>query len=121
MEKPKNIDDYINAAPEDAQVRLREMLACLREAAPGAEESLKWGHPALSYQWILFQFAAYKNHISLYPTPSVVKTLENELADYKTSISAIQFPLDKPLPLKLISRVAAYRVFESKEKGIKWM
>lgn len=118
--KPKNITDYINTFPTDAQVRLHEMLECLRKAAPGAEESLKWGQPALSYEWILFQFAAFKNHISLYPTPSVVKAFEKELSEYKISSSTIQFPLDKPLPLPLIDKIAALRVQEAKN-GIKWM
>jgi len=97
------------------------MLECLRAAAPGAEESLKWGQPALSYQWILFQFAAFKRHISIYPTPSAVKAFEQELKDYKTSTSTIQFPLDRPLPLHLIRRIAEFRVRESSEKGVKWM
>jgi uncharacterized protein YdhG (YjbR/CyaY superfamily) len=119
-EKPKNITEYINIFPRDAQMRLHEMLECLRKAAPGAEESLKWGQPALSYEWILFQFAAFKNHISLYPTPSVIKALEKELSEYKISSSTIQFPLDKPLPLPLIEKIAALRVQEAKN-GIKWM
>lgn len=118
--KPKTIEEYIAAAPKDAQDRLNEMLACLRGAAPGAEESLKWGQPALSNQWILFQFAAFKNHISLYPTPSVVAAFKDKLSDYKTSSSTIQFPLDKPLPADLIKEIATFRIEESK-KGVKWM
>lgn len=96
------------------------MLACLREAAPSAIENLKWRQPALSYKWILFQFAAFENHISLYPTPSVVKAFENELIPYQTSSSTIQFPLDQPLPVMLIRKIADYRVQEA-EKGVKWM
>lgn len=118
--KPKTIAEYIDAAPKDAQDRLNEMLAYLREAAPGAEESLKWGQPALSYQWILFQFAAFKNHISLYPTPSVVAAFTDELSDYRTSSSTIQFPLNRPLPADLIKEIAMFRIEESK-KGVKWM
>ncbi len=70
--KPKTITEYIDGAPKEAQQRLREMRACLLEAAPGAEESIKWGCPAFSYKRILFTFAAFKYHISLYPTPSVL-------------------------------------------------
>jgi uncharacterized protein YdhG (YjbR/CyaY superfamily) len=121
MEKPKNITEYINAAPEESQQKLWELLDILRRAAPGAEESLKWGQPALSYQWILFQFAGFKKHVSLYPHPNVVEAFQDHLADYKTSSSTIQFPLDKPLPSDLIYEIAVYRVRESKEKGIKWM
>lgn len=105
--KPKTIDEYINARPEEAREKLRTMLDTLRKAAPGAKESLKWGTPALSYDRILFIFAAFKHHISLYPTPAVVKSFAKELSKYKTSAATIQFSLDKPLPLPLIRKVAA--------------
>lgn len=119
-EKPQNITEYIHAAPSAAQEKLWELLACLREAAPGAQESLKWGQPALSYKWILFQFAGFKNHIGFYPHPAVVRAFEKDLAGYKTSSSTIQFPLDQPLPIDLISKIAAFRVKEA-EQGVKWM
>ncbi len=60
--RPENITEYIDA-PKEAQEKLREMRACIREAAPGAEESLKWGKPAFSYRRILVMFAAFKHHI----------------------------------------------------------
>ncbi len=120
MEKPTNITEYIQAAPEAVQQKLWELLEILRKAAPGAEETLKWGQPALSYQWILFQFAGFKKHVGLYPHPDVVKAFEDRLTVYKTSSITIQFPLDKPLPSDLIYELAVYRVRESKEKGIKW-
>ncbi len=119
--KPGTIEEYIQAAPDIAQKRLREMLACLRKTAPKAEESLKWGSPALSYKTILFIFAAHKNHISLYPTPAAVRAFANELDVYKTSSSTIQFPLDKPLPRELIHRIAEYRVRAVLEEGANWM
>lgn len=118
--KPKNITEYINTFPKESQEKLYQMLDCLRKSAPGAEESLKWGQPALSYDWILFQFAAFKEHISLYPTPSVIQAFEKEITEYKTSSSTIQFSLDKPLPLPLISKIADLRVQEAKN-GVKWM
>jgi len=121
MDKPKNITEYINTAPEVAQPKLWELLEILRKAAPGAEENLKWGQPALSYQWILFQFAGFKKHVGLYPHPDVVKAFQDRLTEYKTSSSTIQFPLDKPLPSDLIYEIAVFRVRESKEKGVKWM
>ena len=118
--KPQNITDYINTFPKETQKKLLQMLDCLRKSAPGAEESLKWGQPAFSYGWILFQFAAFKAHISLYPTPSVIQAFEKELTEYKTSSSTIQFSLDKPLPLPLISKITDLRVQEAKN-GVKWM
>ena len=71
--RPENITEYINAAPKEAQEKLREMRECIREAAPGAEENLKWGKPAFSYQRILVMFAGYKRHIGFYPTPSALQ------------------------------------------------
>lgn len=117
--KPKNISEYINLFPEDTQSKLYEILQCLRNAAPDAEDGLKWGQPALSYDWILFQFAAFKEHVSLYPTPSVIKAFKDELSEYKTTSGTIQFSLNKPLPLDLISKIASFRVQEAKS-GVKW-
>jgi uncharacterized protein YdhG (YjbR/CyaY superfamily) len=119
--KPKTIDQYIASADQSAQKHLLELLACLREAAPGAEENIKWGMPSMSYQRILFQFAAYKRHVGLYPTPAAVNAFAGELREYKTGKGSIQFPLESPLPLSLVRRIAEYRVREVKEKDAKWM
>jgi len=118
--RPKNITEYINAAPKEAQKKLREMRACIREAAPGAEESLKWGKPAFSYQRILVMFAAFKNHIGFYPTPSAVRAFADDLSEFVTGDNSIRFPLDKPLPLPLIRKITAFRVRESIEENGKW-
>jgi uncharacterized protein YdhG (YjbR/CyaY superfamily) len=118
--RPNNIDEYIDAAPKEAQEKLREMRACIRAAAPGAEESLKWGKPAFSYGRILVMFAAFKHHIGFYPTPSAVRAFAKDLSKYKTASSSIQFPLDKPLPLSLIRKITAFRVRESAEEDAKW-
>jgi uncharacterized protein YdhG (YjbR/CyaY superfamily) len=118
--RPKNIDEYINAAPKESHEKMREMRACIREAAPGAEESLKWGKPAFSYERILVMFAAFKHHIGFYPTPSAVRAFAKDLSEYKTANSSIQFPLDKPLPLSLIRKITAFRVRESAEEDAKW-
>lgn len=119
--KPKTIEEYIESMPAKSKAKLREMLNCLREAAPDAKESIKWGTPALSYETILFIFAAYKKHVSLYPTPTVIKAFSKELGGFKTSSSTIQFPLDEPLPVWLIGRIAEYRVRQVIENGATWM
>jgi len=119
--RPKTIAEYINAAPKEAQKKLREMRRTLRQAAPGAEEGIKWGVPAFSYKRILFTFAAFKHHVSLYPTPSAVRAFAKDLPKPKTSSSTIRFPLDEPLPLPLIRKIALFRVRESIEKDAKWM
>ena len=118
--RPKTIDEYIEAAPKDAQMKLREMLACIRAAAPGAKESLKWGMPAFSYKRILVTFAAFKNHIGFYPTPSAVKAFAKDLSIFVTASASVQFPLEKPLPLPLIQKITAFRVRESLDQDKKW-
>jgi uncharacterized protein YdhG (YjbR/CyaY superfamily) len=120
-EKPKTVSEYVQAAEPEAQEKLWQLIECLRSAAPGASEAIKWGNPAFSYQWILFQFAAIKGYISFYPTPAAIQAFEQELGPYKTTSSTIRFRLDEPLPLELIQRIAAFRVRESVENGVKWM
>jgi uncharacterized protein YdhG (YjbR/CyaY superfamily) len=118
--RPKNITEYINAAPKGAQKKLREIRACIRKAAPGAEEGMKWGMPAFSYRRILVMFAAHQHHIGFYPTPSAVKAFADDLSKYDTARGSIQFPLEKPLPLPLIHKITKFRVQESVEKDGKW-
>jgi uncharacterized protein YdhG (YjbR/CyaY superfamily) len=118
--RPKSITEYIDAAPQEAQKKLREMQACIRKSAPGATESLKWGMPAFSYRRILVTFAAHKTHIGFYPTPSAVSAFATELSKFVTAKGSIQFPLDKPLPRPLIRKITAFRVRESIEKDEKW-
>jgi len=118
--RSNTITEYINAAPKEAREKLREMRACLRKSAPGATESLKWGMPAFSYRRILVTFAAHKNHIGFYPTPSAVSAFAKELSKFVTARGSIQFPLEKPLPLPLIRKITAFRVRESVEQDGKW-
>jgi uncharacterized protein YdhG (YjbR/CyaY superfamily) len=118
--RPKSITEYISAAPKDAQKKLREMRACIRKAAPGAEEGLKWGMPSFSYRRILVTFAAHQHHIGFYPTPSAVSAFAKDLSKFATARGSIQFPLDKPLPLALIRKITAFRARESAEQDKKW-
>jgi uncharacterized protein YdhG (YjbR/CyaY superfamily) len=118
--RPTTIDEYILAEPKDVQKKLREMRRCIRAAAPGATESLKWSMPAFSYKRILVMFAAFKNHIGFYPTPSAMRAFAKELKEFKTGAGSVQFPLAQPLPLDLVRRMTGFRVRESEEKDVKW-
>lgn len=118
--RPKNIDEYIDVAPKEAQKKLVEMRACIRKVALGAKEGLKWGMPAFSYKRILVVFAAHKGHIGFYPTPSAVKEFAKDLSEFATASGSIQFPMDKPLPLALIRRITKFRVRESVDEDGKW-
>ena len=117
---PKTVAEYIAAAPKEARTRLRELRNCVRAAAPGAVESLKWRMPAYSYKRILVMFAAFKNHVSLFPTALAVRTFAKELKKYKTSPGTIQFPLEKPIPVALVRKITGFRVKDSLKKDGKW-
>lgn len=118
--KHTTIEEYIAAARVEAQERLLQLHECIRKAAPGAIENLKWNMPAYSYQKILVTFALGKHHIGFYPMVSAIKAFAKDLASYKTTGGGVQFPLDKPLPLALIRKMIRFRVKESKEGSIKW-
>jgi uncharacterized protein YdhG (YjbR/CyaY superfamily) len=118
--KPKTITEYIKVAQKESQEKLHEIRACIRESAPGAKESIKWGMPAFSYQRILVMFAGFRHHIGFYPTPSALEKFAKNLSNFKTAKGSIQFPLDKPLPLALIRKITEFRVRESLEEDGKW-
>lgn len=118
--KPKTIEEYIDAAPIELRERLWQLHECIRTAAPGATEGLKWNMPAYSYQKILVTFAVFKNHIGFYPMPSAIKAFAKELTSYITAEGSVQFPHDKKLPLTLIKKILKFRVKESKDGTIKW-
>jgi uncharacterized protein YdhG (YjbR/CyaY superfamily) len=121
MRKPTNITEYIADSSKETRAKLRQMRKSIRAAAPGSKEDLKWGMPSFSYKRILVMFAAFKNHIGFFPTPSAMKAFSKELSKYKTGKGSIQFPLDKPLPLALIRKITKFRVKESLEKDKRWM
>ncbi len=118
--KPTTIEQYIEASPAEVRDKLLQLHNCIRKAAPGAKESLKWSMPAYSYQKILVTFAVFKHHIGFYPMPSAIKAFAKDLSKYKTASGSVQFPLDKKLPLALISKILRFRVKESNEGTIKW-
>lgn len=119
--KPKTVEEYIQVCPDYMQSHLYEMRKYIQTIIPDAVEGIKWGQPAYSDKTILVAFAGHKDHANLYPTPSTIKALSDELSHYKIGKGSIQFPYDKPLPSSLIKKIIAYRVKEYKEQGIKWM
>jgi uncharacterized protein YdhG (YjbR/CyaY superfamily) len=117
----KTVDQYIAAAPAEAQPHLREMRAILRGVAPKATESLKWGQPVFEEKRILFAYAAFKSHMNFMPTTSSMEPFTNELADYKTGRGTIQLPYDQRLPKALIRKIATYRAKDVRENDARWM
>ena len=112
-----NIDEYIAGFPKDIQKLLKEMRATIKKAAPEAEEAIKYAMPTFTLNGNLVHFAAFKNHIGFYPAPAGIEEFRKELSAYKGSKGAIQFPLDAPLPLALVSRIVKFRVKKNLEKA----
>lgn len=115
--KPKNIDEYIAAFPEDIQVMLAELRATIQAAAPAAEEKISYQMPTFALNGNLVHFAAFKNHIGLYPAPTGLEAFQEELSVYKTGKGSVQFPIDQPLPLDLIRKIVQYRVAENAQRA----
>ncbi|HSB00275.1 MAG TPA: DUF1801 domain-containing protein [Anaerolineales bacterium] len=113
----ENIDEYIGTFPEDVKNRLQTLRQMIKEIAPEAEEAIKYQMPTFVLHGNLVHFAAFKNHIGFYPTPSGTETFKKELSPYKTAKGSIQFPLDQPLPLPLIRRIVTFRVKENLERS----
>ncbi len=113
----RSIDEYIAKFPAEVQVLLQTLRATIHAAAPEAREQLSYGMPAFALHGILVYFAAAKRHIGFYPTSSGIAAFQAELAGYASSKGAVQFPLDQPLPLDLISRMVQFRVAEDRAKA----
>jgi uncharacterized protein YdhG (YjbR/CyaY superfamily) len=116
MQKPTTIDEYIKSFPKETQKLLQQLRSIIKKAAPKATEVISYSMPAFKQQGILVYFAGYDNHIGFYPTPSGITQFESKIATYKYSKAAIQFPLDKPLPVGLISSIVKFRVMETEQK-----
>lgn len=119
--RPTTVDEYIKAAPQQAQEKLREIRATLKKVAPGAREALKWGLPVFEEGRILFSYSAHKTHLNFSPTGPAMEPFKEELAAFKTGKDTIQFSYDKPLPKGLIRKIAAFRAKQVRENDARWM
>ncbi|NTU74030.1 hypothetical protein HGB07_07795 [Candidatus Roizmanbacteria bacterium] len=114
---PKSIDEYIAGFPQDIRETLETIRATIRAAAPDAEEKISYQMPTFTLKGNLVHFAAYKNHIGFYPTPSGIEQFRQDLSVYDCAKGTVRFPLNKPVPLVLISRIVKFRVEENLVKA----
>ena len=112
-----SIDDYISEFPTEIQALLYQIRATIKEAAPDAHEAIKYAIPTFVYHGNLVHFAAFKNHIGFYPAPSGIEAFKKELSVYKNAKGSVQFPIDGPIPLDLISTIVKFRVKENLGKS----
>ncbi|WP_338472425.1 DUF1801 domain-containing protein [Niallia sp. XMNu-256] len=115
--KFQTVDEYIEQFPVELQDVLQKLRVMIKEAAPEAEEKISYQMPAYSLNGALVYFAAWKNHIGFYPTPSGIHAFKEELLQYKGTKSSIHFPLTEPLPNELITKIVKFRVAENKKKA----
>lgn len=114
--KTATIDAYIKRFPESTAKLLEQIRSTIRKAAPGATEKISYGIPTFYDNGNLVHFAAFKNHIGFFPTPSAIEAFQKELEAYKTSKGTVQLPMTDPPPLKLIERIVKFRVKENAQK-----
>ena len=107
----KTMDEYIKTFPKDIQSILEKMRQSIRKAAPNAIEAISYQMPTFKLNGKnLVHFAAWKNHIGFYPTPSGTETFEKELSPYKFAKGSIQFPIDDPIPYDLVRKIVLFRI-----------
>ncbi|MEJ2615197.1 MAG: DUF1801 domain-containing protein [Ignavibacteriaceae bacterium] len=113
--KPKTIDEYINKFPKEVKVKLEQIRKTIKKAAPDAKEVISYQMPAFKLNSVLVYFAAFKDHISFFPTSSPIKVFAEELSGYETSKGTIKFPLVKKIPLDLVAKITRFRLKEDTE------
>lgn len=114
--KYSNIDDYILSFPQKIQTVLKEIRTIIKETVPDARETISYGIPTFQLNGNLVHFAAFKNHIGFYPTPTGIEEFEKELSVYKQGKGSVQFPLNETLPATLIKKIVQFQVERNTEK-----
>jgi uncharacterized protein YdhG (YjbR/CyaY superfamily) len=114
---PTSIDEYIAGFPPEVQEILEKIRATIREAAPEAEETIKYRMPTFTLNGNLVHFAAFKKHIGFYPVPTGIEKFRKELLAYKGGKGSVQFPLDEPIPYNLINSIVRFRTEENLRKA----
>jgi uncharacterized protein YdhG (YjbR/CyaY superfamily) len=112
----KNVDEYIALQPREVRETLEGLRKTIKKAAPDAEEVISYMMPSYRFHGVLVYFGAYQNHIGFYPTGRGISAFQRELSVYEGSKGTVRFPIDKPLPLSLISKMVKFRVKENLEK-----
>lgn len=113
---PANVNEYIALFPIEVQQLLNDFRKTIKAAAPNAEEVISYQMPAFKYHGMLVYFAAWKTHIGFYPA-GAIKSFKKELSVYEVSKGTVKFPLDKPVPFSLVSKIVKFRVKENEAKA----
>ncbi|HNC07545.1 MAG TPA: DUF1801 domain-containing protein [Anaerolineales bacterium] len=116
---PTNLmDEFITKQPPETQAILQKIRVTIQKSAPGAEEAMAYGIPTFKLNGRnLVHFSAFKEHIGFYPTPSGIEAFKKELSAYEGAKGSVKFPLSKPIPYALITKIVKFRVKEELEKA----
>jgi len=112
MKAAKDVNEYIAGYPKVVQKLLEQMRTTIKRAAPDAKEIISYGMPAYKQNRVLVYFGGHTSHIGFYPTSSGIREFEKEFSGYKYSKGAVQFPIDEPLPLELVTKIVEFRLKE---------
>ncbi|HKB42747.1 MAG TPA: DUF1801 domain-containing protein [Chitinophagaceae bacterium] len=115
--KFKTVDEYLSAVPANTKSILKKLRKTIKQAAPQAEELISYNMPAFKLNGMLVYYAAYKDHIGFYPTPSGIEAFKKELSDYEGAKGSVKFPIARPFPFDLISKIVKFRVGENLGKA----
>ena len=116
---PTNFEEYFAKFPKETQVLLQQMRETIQKAAPEAKEVISYQMPAFKTNKILVYFAAYAKHIGFYPGASGIAKFQAEISIFKNAKGSVQFPLNQPLPLDLVTRITQFRLKENLERSKK--
>ena len=112
----ENVESYIATFPKETQKLLEQIRQTIRSVAPTATEKIGYGIPTFVLNGNLVHYAGYKNHIGFYPGAAGIEKFREELSVYKGAKGSVQFPLNQPLPLKLVSEITKFRVIQNEQK-----
>ena len=113
-----SISEYVSTLPENAQKAMGEIIAAIKDNVPHAEEHISYNMPAFKVNGEYFiHFSAWKNHIGMYPIPAGNEAFQKQIDQYRSAKSSLNFPLDKPMPIKLIEKVIKFRIAENLESA----
>ncbi len=116
MKNNKTIDQYIQDYPEEVKQLLEKMRQTIQKAAPEATEAIAYGIPTFRQNGNLVHFGGFKKHIGFYPAPSGIEEFKDEVKEYEAGKGSLQFPIDKPIPYDLITRIVKFRALENAKK-----
>jgi len=115
--KPTPIDEYISGFPKETQKALHQVRDTIKKLTPDAEECISYAIPTYKLNGTnLVHFAGFKSHVGFYPAPVAMEAFKKDFAKYKTGKGSVQFPLDQPMPLNLITKIVKFRLKDVTEQ-----